>query len=95
MCLQTAIKKKFWEELIAYLPFTIYYESDKTPKLHITHCVQQFPHYCACIRCRGNLFAEPLPRNVMGDAQKHRQRDDLIGILLFSENKVSRLKIYS
>jgi hypothetical protein len=38
------LNKKFWEELIAYFPLIR---------------VQQF-YCCVCIRCRHNIFAEPL-----------------------------------
>jgi hypothetical protein len=39
---------------------------------HRKRRVQQF-YYCVCIRCRNNVFAEPLPNNDMGiQIQTHR-----------------------
>jgi hypothetical protein len=51
-----------------------------------------------CIRCRENVFTEPLPRKggvfwlhysgfqVLGGTQTHRQQGDLINFLLFFQN---------
>jgi hypothetical protein len=35
-----------------------------------------------CIRCRGNVFTEPLSRNIRRETQAHRQQGDLISLLL-------------
>jgi hypothetical protein len=51
-----------------------------------------------CIRCRGNVFTEPLPSNDEGLSgvgerrQTQRHQGDLIRYLLFFENKGSSLK---
>jgi hypothetical protein len=57
--------RKFCKELIAYFPFI------RHPR-HRKQRVQQFFCCCMCIRCRWNVFTEPLPNNGKGD--KHRAR---------------------
>jgi hypothetical protein len=60
--------KKFWEELIAYFPLVGH-------RPHRKRRVQQFL-YCMCIRCRGNVFTEPLPSNdTHTDTQTGGRRD--------------------
>jgi hypothetical protein len=66
---------------------------------HRKHRVQQFFYCCVCIRCRGNVFTEPLPSNKLlsinkrGNRQPHRQQGDLISLPLSFQNKESGLKI--
>jgi hypothetical protein len=55
------LNKKFWEELIAYFPLIR---------------VQQFFYCCVCIRCRRNVFAEPL---LSKDTGLHIQTHRLMG----------------
>jgi hypothetical protein len=59
------IYKTFWEELIACFPSIRH-------KPHRGGRVQIFCYFCLCIRCRGNVFTEPLPNNDKGNAQTHR-----------------------
>jgi hypothetical protein len=54
--------------------------------------VQQFLYCCVCIRCRGNVFTEPLPRNDSGDTQTARWSHKPSFIL---QNKENRLKMNS
>jgi hypothetical protein len=56
---QEMSKKKFWKELITYFPL-IRHEP------HTKRCTKQFFYCCICIRCRGNVFSEPLPSNDRG-----------------------------
>jgi hypothetical protein len=63
------INKKFWEELIAYFPL-IRHGS------HRKWRVQQFLYSCVWIRCRCNVFTEPLPSN---DRGFHIQAFKLVG----------------
>jgi hypothetical protein len=65
---------------------------------HSKRRVQQFFYCCVCIRYRGNVSTEPLPSNDREGhtdthihAHKHRQQHDLISLLLFFQNKESRL----
>jgi hypothetical protein len=51
--------KKFWEELIAYF-YLIQHG------LHRKGRIQQFFYCCVFIRCRRNVFTEPLPSNDKG-----------------------------
>jgi hypothetical protein len=51
--------KKFWEELIAYFPFLL-------QEPHRKRRVQKFFYCYMGIRCRCNVFTEPLPNNDMG-----------------------------
>jgi hypothetical protein len=55
--------KKFRKELTDF-PFTTYYLIRHGP--HRKRRAQQF-YCCVCIRCRGNVFTEPLPGNDRGD----------------------------
>jgi hypothetical protein len=50
--------KKFWEEIIAYYDLIRHGP-------HKKRRVQQFC-CCVCIRCRGNVFTDPLPSNNTG-----------------------------
>jgi hypothetical protein len=61
--------KKFWEELVAYFPL-IRHEQ------HRKRRVQQFFYCCVYIRCRGNVFTEPLPSN---DRRIHIETHRLMG----------------
>jgi hypothetical protein len=58
--------KKFWEELVAYVPLIRH-------GLHRKQRVQQYFCCCLCNRCRGNGFTDQLPGNV------HIQTHELIG----------------
>jgi hypothetical protein len=60
--------KKCWEELIAYFPLTGHGQ-------HRKRRVQQFFYCCVCIRCRGNVFTEPLPSNNRRDTHRDTQTD--------------------
>jgi hypothetical protein len=51
--------KKFSEELIPYFPMV-------RQRPHRRRHIQQFFYFCACIRCRVNVFAEPLPSHERG-----------------------------
>jgi hypothetical protein len=51
--------KKFWEELIAYFSLLRHVQ-------HRKRHVQQSFYWCLCIRCRGNVFTNPLPSNDRG-----------------------------
>jgi hypothetical protein len=53
--LSTIINKEFWQELIAYFPLI----QGPQRRRHI----KQLLYCCVCIRCGGNVFAEPLPSN--------------------------------
>jgi hypothetical protein len=53
--------KKFWEELPNFLSLHIQCFIRHRP--HKKHRVQQLFYCCVCIRCRGNVFIEPLPSN--------------------------------
>jgi hypothetical protein len=55
---------------------------------------QQLLYFCMCIYCPWNIFTvayqrpekvftKPLPNNVMGNIQTHKQQGDLIRIILF------------
>jgi hypothetical protein len=55
----TEKNKKFWEELIAYFPVIRH-------KLNSKWRVRQFFHCCVCIRCRSNVFTDPLHSNDKG-----------------------------
>jgi hypothetical protein len=59
------IKKKFWEELIACFPLIRHGP-------HRNRRVQQFIYCCVCIRCRVNVFTEPLPSNDRMDTHTDR-----------------------
>jgi hypothetical protein len=61
--------KKFSEELIDY--FTLIRHG-----LHRKRLVQQFFYCCVCIRCRGNVFTEPL---LSDDRGIHIQTHRLVG----------------
>jgi hypothetical protein len=53
------IKRKLWEELIAYFSLT----------RHGPHRIWRFQicfYCCVCIHCRGNVSTEPLLSNDMG-----------------------------
>jgi hypothetical protein len=50
---------KFWEELICYLPLI-------RRGSHRKRRIQQSFYCCVCIRCRGKIFNQPLPRNSRG-----------------------------
>jgi hypothetical protein len=50
-------------KIIACFPLIL---REQQGKLH----VQQL-YCCMCIRCRGNVFTEPLPSNVREDTQTH------------------------
>jgi hypothetical protein len=61
----------FWEELIACFPF-IWHVS------HRKRRVQQFFYCCVRIRCRGNVFTQPLPSNGKGiHIEIHRLMGDI------------------
>jgi cytochrome c oxidase assembly factor CtaG len=62
-CLKHISNKKFWEELIAYFPLIRHGQ-------HRKRCVQKF-YCCVCIRCRGNVYTEPLPTNYREYTHKH------------------------
>jgi hypothetical protein len=78
-------KKTNPRSLIAYFPLIRHGP-------HRKHRAQQLFYCCMCIICRGNVFTEPLPNNIRGDTETHSQQDDLISLLLFFQNKESRLK---
>jgi hypothetical protein len=61
------ISKKFWKEHIAYFPLTRHGP-------HRKRRVQQFVYCCVCIRCRGNVFTEPMTGNDKG-IHIHTQTD--------------------
>jgi hypothetical protein len=61
---------------------------------HWKRCFQQFFYCCVCIRYRGNVSTEPMPRNDKGTFTEplpsndrgihtHRQQRDLISLLHF------------
>jgi hypothetical protein len=61
--------KKFWDELMAYFPL-------KWHGPHRKWRLQQFFYCCVCIRCRDNIFTEPLSSN---DSRIHIQTHKLMG----------------
>jgi hypothetical protein len=64
--------KKFWEELIAYFPFTTTRIFDMTRTVQ-KHRAQQLFYCCLCICCRENIFTEPLPSNVSEETETYSQ----------------------
>jgi hypothetical protein len=59
-------RKKFWEELFACFPLIRLGPRRKRR-------IQQFFYCFLCIRCRGNVFTEPLPSNDVGiHVQTHK-----------------------
>jgi hypothetical protein len=52
---------------IAYFPFIRH-------RPHRKRRVKQFLYFRLCIRCRGNIFTEPLPRNDGGYTYRHTDR---------------------
>jgi hypothetical protein len=49
---------------------------------HRNRCVQKLFYSCVCIRCPGNVFADPLPSN-KGGTQTHRYQGAPTTVLLF------------
>jgi hypothetical protein len=81
--------KKFCDELITHF-LLIRHEA------HRKRLVQQFLYCCPCIRCRGNMFTEPLPSDNRGvlytqTHRTHTQQGDLVWLLLFFQNRESRV----
>jgi hypothetical protein len=64
VCVIDTMVKKFCGKLIVYIPL-IKHEP------HGKRCVQQLFSFCMCIRCRGNVFTEPLPSNDRGYTCRH------------------------
>jgi hypothetical protein len=60
------INKKFWEDVIAYV---LWYDTDDIENDASNN------YSVACIRCRGNVFTEPLPSDYKGDADTDTQTD--------------------
>jgi hypothetical protein len=67
--------KEFWEQLIADFPL-IRHEPRRTQRL------QQFFYCRVCIRCRGEIYTEPLPSNDRGYTYRQTHERDLGSTLL-------------
>jgi hypothetical protein len=70
--------KKFWEELFSYFPLIRYGP-------HIKRRIQILFYCCVRVRCRNNVFTEPLPRNDRRiQIQTHRLMEGIYEVRLCS-----------
>jgi hypothetical protein len=82
-------EKKFWEDLVACFPFTTYslIRHGRHRKLR----VQNSSYACLCVRCRGNVFTDPLPSKDKGGYTETQTPRRVHNPPFFSE-KESRLQ---
>jgi hypothetical protein len=62
------INNKLCEELIAYFPLILHGPHRKRSVRNLFYC-------CLCVRCRGNVFTDPLPSNEWKDTFTDTQTD--------------------
>jgi hypothetical protein len=79
---------KFWEELIAYFPFTTYYLIRHGPRKNTAF------NSSSIVECVSVAAGTCLPSGCLPTIEEsHRQHNDLTSLLLFFQNKESRQKL--